>query len=393
MEIGTSSGSTAPSGTSVLFLGSQALAHPVVDLGHQLRVLDEERLHVLPALAELLTLVGEPGARLLDEPEVDRDVEERALAADALAVHDVELGLLEGGRALVLDHLDPGPVADHVGPVLDRLDPADVQPDRRVELQRPATRRGLGRPEHDADLLPQLVDEDGDGAGLRQRPGQLAQRLGHEARLQADVGVAHLAFDLGPRRQRRHRVDDQDVERAGADQHVGDLERLLAGVRLRDQEVVDVDPDGPGVDRVHGVLGVDVGADAAVALRLGHRVHGQGRLPRRLGAVDLHDAPPGQPADAQRQVQGERTGGDGLDVHPEVVAHAHDRALAELLLDLPQRGVQCLFPFCFGHPSLLFAGTRVVRSRDLWSSSACCLGPWCDLCRPLGPCGDPTVGV
>ena len=61
----------------VLLLGGQALAHAVVDLGHQLGVLDEERLHVLPALAELLTLVGEPGARLLDEPEIDRDVEER----------------------------------------------------------------------------------------------------------------------------------------------------------------------------------------------------------------------------------------------------------------------------------------------------------------------------
>ena len=209
-------------------------------------------------------------------------------------------------------------------------------------------------PVHDTDFFPQLVDEDGDGAGLRERARQLAQRLGHEPRLETDVGIAHLALDLGPRRQRRHRVDDQDVERTGADQHVGDLECLLTGVRLRDEEVVDVDPDGPGVDRVHGVLGVDVGADAAVALRLGDRVHGQRGLPRRLGTVDLHDAPPGQAADAQRQVQGEGAGGNRLDVHPDVVAHAHDRALAELLLDLPQRGVQRLLSFCFGHPSLLF---------------------------------------
>ena len=95
MEIGTSSGSSGVLQREVLLLGGQALADAVVDLGHQLGVLDEERLHVLPALAELLTLVGEPGARLLDEPEVDRDVEERPFAADALAVHDVELGLLE----------------------------------------------------------------------------------------------------------------------------------------------------------------------------------------------------------------------------------------------------------------------------------------------------------
>ena len=81
------------------------------------------------------------------------------------------------------------------------------------------------------------------------------------------------------------------------------------------KQVVDVHPDGLGVHRVHGVLGVDVGADPAVALRLGHDVHGQGRLPRRLGAEDLDDAAPGQPADAERQVERERPGGDRLDPH------------------------------------------------------------------------------
>ena len=148
------------------------------------------------------------------------------------SVHDVELGLLERCRALVLDHLDPGAVPHDVGPVLDGLDPTDVEPNRRVELQGPTAGGRLGRAEHDADLLPQLVDEDGDGARLRQRPRQLAQRLGHEAGLESDVGVAHLTLDLGTRRQRGHRVDHQDVERAGADQHVGDLERLLPGVGL-----------------------------------------------------------------------------------------------------------------------------------------------------------------
>ena len=42
-----------------------------------------------------------------------------------------------------------------------------------------------------------------------------------------DVAVAHLAFDLGARRECRDRVDDEDVDRTGADEHVGDLEGLL----------------------------------------------------------------------------------------------------------------------------------------------------------------------
>ena len=71
-------------------------------------------------------------------------------------------------------------------------------------------------------------------------PGELPHRLRHQPGLQADVGVAHLALDLGARHERRHRVDDDEVERARAHEHVGDLERLLAGVGLGDEQLVDV---------------------------------------------------------------------------------------------------------------------------------------------------------
>ena len=96
-------------------------------------------------------------------------------------------------------------------------------------------------------------------------PDELAHRLRHQPRLQADVRVAHLALDLGPRDERRDRVDHDHVERARAHEHVGDLERLLAGVRLRDEQLVDVDAEPLRVRRVERVLGVDERGDAAVA--------------------------------------------------------------------------------------------------------------------------------
>ena len=168
--------------------------------------------------------------------------------------------------------------------------------------------------------------------------GELAQRLAHQARLQAGQLVAHLALDLGLRHERRDRVDDDDVDAARAHEHVGDLERLLAGVRLRDQELADVDAELAGVDRIERVLGVDVGGGAAGLLHLRHDLQRQRRLARRFRPVDLDDAAARQPADAERDVEAERAGRDDLQVVLDLgVAHLHDRALAELLFDLRER--------------------------------------------------------
>ena len=184
------------------------------------------------------------------------------------------------------------------------------------------------------------------------------------------MGVSHLALDLGPWGERRHRVDDDHVERPGADQHVGDLECLLAGVRLGDEQLVDVDADCTGVDRVHGVLGVDVGADAAVALGLGHDVGGQRGLARALRPEDLDDAAPWDAADAERQVQRQGAGGHRLDRQGALVAHLHDGTGAELLLDLAERHVQRLGALdarlevaAAHHPAVLRHGVlRVLRT-------------------------------
>ena len=71
-----------------------------------------------------------------------------------------------------------------------------------------------------------------------------------------------------------------------------------------------------GVLRIHRVLGVDEGADAAAPLRLGHHVVDERRLARGLRAEDLDDPAARQPADAERQVERERAGGDRADGRP-----------------------------------------------------------------------------
>jgi hypothetical protein len=161
--------------------------------------------------------------------------------------------------------------------------------------------------------------------------------LRHEPRLEAHVRVAHLAFDLRFRRERRDRVDDDDVDGTRAHEHVGDLERLLARVGLRDQEVVDVDADLGGVRGIERVLRVDERRGAAELLDLGDDLQRQRGLARRLRPVDLDDAAARQPADTERDVEPERPRRHDVDVaRGDRVAEAHDRALAELFLDLAE---------------------------------------------------------
>ena len=90
--------------------------------------------------------------------------------------------------------------------------------------------------------------------------------------------VPHLSFDFGLRHQGRNRVDDDNVDATRADQHVSDLEGLLARVGLRDQEGVGVHTEGASVDGIECVLGVDEGSVAASLLRVRHSMQGDRRL-------------------------------------------------------------------------------------------------------------------
>ena len=74
-------------------------------------------------------------------------------------------------------------------------------------------------------------------------------------------------------------------------------------------------PQRRGVVGVEGVLGVDEGRDAAGLLGLGDDVQGEGGLAGGLRAVDLDDAAARHAADAERDVEGDGAGGDGLDLH------------------------------------------------------------------------------
>jgi len=185
---------------------------------------------------------------------------------------------------------------------------------------------------------------------------QLAQGLAHQAGLQAGQAVAHFAFDFGLGRERSDRVDHHQVHRARAHQAVDDFERLLTGVGLGNQQVLQVHAQVLRVLHVQRVFGVHKGASAAELLHFGDDLQRQRGLARGFRAVDFDDAATRQAAHAQGDVQTQRTGGYHLDVLDLLAfAQAHDGALAELFLDLGQGSLQGLgfFAVHVAHGNLL----------------------------------------
>src|SRR5580700_8421728 len=163
------------------------------------------------------------------------------------------------------------------------------------------------------------------------------------------MAVAHFAFEFGARHEGRDRIDDEHVDGARADQRVRDLERLLAGIGLRNQQIVNIDAEFAGIGRVECVLGIDEGAGAAAALRFSNDMQGERCLAGALWPVNLDNPPARQPADAERDVETQRSGRYDLGIGGCLArSELHDRTLAESAFYLPERRVQSpLLVHCF----------------------------------------------
>ena len=93
--------------------------------------------------------------------------------------------------------------------------------------------------------------------------------------MQADMGIAHFAFKLGLGDQGGDGIDHQHVDRAGADQRIGDFQRLLAGIGLADQQFIHIHAQLARITRVERMLGIDEGAGAARFLRFSDHMQRQ----------------------------------------------------------------------------------------------------------------------
>ena len=159
-----------------------------------------------------------------------------------------------------------------------------------------------------------------------------------------DRAVAHVALKFGLWRQGGDRIHDHHADGTGTDKRIHDLQRLLARVGLRNQQLIQVDAQLLCILRVQSMFGIHKSADATLFLFFRDRVQRQRRLAGRFRTVNLDHPALWQTTDPQRNIQPQRSCRCRLDIgHLVITAELHDGALAELPLDLRQRAFQRLF--------------------------------------------------
>src|SRR5215472_10012889 len=107
----------------------------LLDLVGEVRVGAQEVPGVLLALAELVALVGVPGAGLADERLLHAQVDQAALPADSNYVQNIEFGGFERRAALVLNYFYLRAVTHGICTIFEGFDAPDIQPHRRIKFQ------------------------------------------------------------------------------------------------------------------------------------------------------------------------------------------------------------------------------------------------------------------
>src|SRR5690606_24329733 len=123
------------------------------------RIVQQQLLHGIAALAQLVAFVAEPATAFLHHTVFHAHVYQLAHFGNALAEDDIELGHAERRRHFVLHHFHFYAVADRFVAVFDLAHTADIQPYGSVEFKRITAGGGFGVAEHHTDLFTQLVDE------------------------------------------------------------------------------------------------------------------------------------------------------------------------------------------------------------------------------------------
>ena len=83
-----------------------------------------------------------------------------------------------------------------------------------------------------SNFFTELVDENANRVSLVNYPGELAQCLRHDPRLQTALHIAHVTFQLRKWNKCGNAVHNDDVKRTAADEVLSDFKSLLCRIGL-----------------------------------------------------------------------------------------------------------------------------------------------------------------
>ena len=180
-----------------------------------------------------------------------------------------------------------GPLADDVA----------AEPDPATSLELEAETCRFGNRRRQPRCQARRLEGDEERLGPPGEPRQTPQPLGDLGRRRAGVRA-------------RREVDHEDIDRAAGEEHPGDRQALIEGVGGQDDEPVEADAAGGGLDRVERPGEVQPGDDRAVGLGLGDEPQGERGGPGARGAFQRHARAPREPARPDDRVEGRKAGPD-----------------------------------------------------------------------------------
>ena len=167
------------------------------------------------------------------------------------------------------------------------------------------------------------------------------------------MGISHISVDLRLRHQSGHRVHDHYIHSAGANHHLRNLQRLLAVIRLRNIEVINIHADILCIDRIQGMLRVDKTGDPAPFLNLGHHMESHRCFTAGFRAVNLDHTSPRHASQSQGNIQTQRSRGNRFNIHIRTgISQLHHGAFSIRSLNLCQGRVQRFQLIIFIHESV-----------------------------------------
>ncbi len=118
--------------------------------------------------------------------------------------------------------------------------------------------------------------------------------------------VTHFAFDFSLRHQCSYRVDDNDSDRTGSHEHIGNFQCLLARIRLRYQQAIKINSKLFSIQWIKRMFGIYKCTGLSKFLCLCDNLQTQSGLTGTFWTVNLNYTPLGYSTNTKCNIKSER---------------------------------------------------------------------------------------